>query len=240
MLDNPFRKQPEGLDPNDAEFLAKFGGKEEGGNTAKPTPKMEEEPSPDEALNLGVTAEQREAFLNELVDIAHRFRIPRREHEAVVELFKRINKELDDEKMIMIEDVTGDRTVKMIQVKENHVICLNLTGTPIQSLDGITFPEGLKKLYLSYCDQLQSPDGITLPKGLISLDLRGTPVKSLYGVTLPQGLQTLNLSTTPIQSLSEVNLPEGLQIDLNGTPLSQNPKKMAELEAKNPNVKFIY
>ena len=220
MLNNPFRHTPEGLDPNDTEFLKRFGGLEVDNNKDIPAQAKEAEIPADEAVGLGVTAEKREAFLNELVDIAPGFKIPRKEYEAVVEIFNRINEDVPNEKKIVIEDVVGnEKSGRKIQIEENHVIRLYLTFVPIESLDGIILPEGLQRLYL-FNTQIQSLDGVKLPEGLQDLDLSVTQVESLDGVKLPEGLQDLNLSNTPIQSLVEVKLPKGLQIlILESTPI---------------------
>ena len=263
MLNNPFRHTPEGLDPDDTEFLKRFGGLEVDTDKDIPAQAKEAEIPADEAFKLSITAGQREAYLNELVNIAPRFKIPRREHEAVVGIFRIINEDLPDRKNIVIENEVGnENSVNRIWVKENHVIRLNLSRTqiksldgvklpgellnldleytPIQSLDGVKLPGGLQQLNLSFCNQLKSFNGVRLPERLQRLYLSGISIQYFDGITLPQGLQILGLSGTSIQSLDRIQLPEKMQVVyLYGTPLSRL-QKMLELNAKYPNIKFLY
>lgn len=87
---------------------------------------------------------------------------------------------------------------------------LELTGNPIESLEGFEFPTSLEVLNLSYC-ALRQIDNIDFPSLLKELNLQGNRIKSLDNARLPN-LTLLNISRFDSQcrSMSNVNLPSTL------------------------------
>ena len=97
---------------------------------------------------------------------------------------------------------------------------IDLSNSPLNSLEGIVLPASLRKLDLSGTE-LSSLEGVALPRGLEQLDLSGTQLTSLEGVTLPTRLRNLDLSNTPLRRLGDISSLCWLQeIDLSYTELS--------------------
>jgi hypothetical protein len=100
---------------------------------------------------------------------------------------------------------------KTLDYSQCDITELRLTNNYIESLVNIRFPNGLKKLYLSY-NRITEINGAIFPESLEELYLDNNYIRSIGNLAFLVNLRILNLSVNEITSVNNTIFPPALQV----------------------------